>query len=152
MTTSPSPVSIATIISTEISEETLSEMRAALHTAGWEDIRLLDQPATFLGSEANESGNARLALHGLLSGCWLVILDELVGGHSAFALSTLIRSGAEGANMNLMLLATGDHTEAESSATAMAAYIAGFDLMLTKPFQTEEFEKCVRHAHEKPRG
>ncbi len=72
-----------------------------------------------------------------------------VGRHSTVALSALIRANSTNKETALMLLADGTRSEAETTATATAAYIAGFDLLLLKPFEILEFSRFAKHILKK---
>jgi len=133
------------LIATEFSADRLNEIITALRAGGWEEVRLLNQPAEFLQREENDAENpSRLVLHRLLSDCQLIVLDDCVSGHSAFALSHLIRAGAEIKNRAMLLLADGTRSSAENDATVVAAYVAGFDMLLMKPFDNADLESFAQ--------
>ena len=83
-----------------------------------------------------------------LTGCRCIVLDEWIGGHSAFELSTLLRATDEGRAAALFLLIDGNRPKAEIDNMAVAAYLAGFDMLLTKPFDLDEFQSFARRLRE----
>jgi RNA polymerase sigma-70 factor (ECF subfamily) len=140
----------AAIVSTEIAPELLRQMSDAMRASGWEDVRLVSDIAA-AGALERPAPNATSTVRNLpapLTGCRCIVLDEWIGGHSAFELSLLLRASDEGRGAALFLLIDGNRPEAEIDNTALAAYMTGFDMALTKPFDLAEFQGFSRRLRE----
>jgi RNA polymerase sigma factor (sigma-70 family) len=131
----------AAIISTELSPELTAQMTTEIQRAGWSNVRHIAEVPAFIR-------NADGSLPEPLSGCLLIVLDEFVGGRSAFELSTLWRSTQEGRQVAILLLIDGRNESVNRDDTIMAAYIAGFDMLLTKPFDAGEIESFTRRIRQ----
>jgi RNA polymerase sigma factor (sigma-70 family) len=131
----------AAIVSSEIPAERLEEMRAEVRAAGWQNVRhIADVPLLRRGQNGH--------LPEALTGCRLIVLDEFVGGRSAFELSVLWRSTDEGRRAGILLLIDGRDDPAKTENTVLAAYLAGFDMLLTKPFERGELESFARRMRQ----
>jgi RNA polymerase sigma-70 factor (ECF subfamily) len=131
----------AAIVSSEIPAERLREMTEEIRAAGWRNIRHLSDP-TVLGRGADGR------LPDALTGCRLIVLDEFVGGRSAFELAVLWRATQEGWNTPILLLIAGRDRPEETENTVLAAYLAGFDMLLTKPYAPGEIESFTRRIRQ----
>jgi RNA polymerase sigma-70 factor (ECF subfamily) len=140
----------AAVVSTEIAPDLLRQMADAMKSAGWDDIRLISDvvAAGTLATPAEGETSEGRRPPAPLVGCRCIVLDEWIGGHSAFEFSTLLRATDEGRAAALFLLIDGNRPEKEAENTAMAAYIAGFDMLLTKPFDIDEFQRFARRIRE----
>lgn len=135
----------AAIVSSEIPEERLHEMTGEIRAAGWQNVRHLSDPSV-LGRGAD--GYLPVAL----TGCRLIVLDEFVGGRSAFELSVLWRAAQEGRNAAILLLIAGRDKPEETENTVLVAYLAGFDMLLTKPYAPGEIESFTRRIRQVQNG
>jgi DNA-directed RNA polymerase specialized sigma24 family protein len=155
----------AAIVSSDLLPEQLRAMTAEMQAAGWNEIHHLSHPAV-LGRGANGG------LPEALTDCQCIVLDEFVGGRSAFELSVLWRSTEAGRRLAILLLIAGRdrpaETEntilasgkafspscfigdrpAETENTILAAYLAGFDMLLTKPYAPGEIESFTRRIRQ----
>ncbi len=96
-----------------------TSLNEVLHTTGWTEVLPV---ATF--EEA-----AQLTAE-------TIILEETIGTHSAFELIPLLRQHPD---CRIWLLLNLGRSENEKQLAATAAYIAGVDFLLNKPFTQEDF-------------
>jgi RNA polymerase sigma-70 factor (ECF subfamily) len=125
----------------------VEETTQAIRDAGWTQIRHISAVADLLLSSA-EDGKAAPYLAEPMPLCRCVVLDEFIGKHSAFEIATLIRSTAWGRDTSLFLLADGSKGAKEFDLTVLAAYVAGFDMLLSKPFALQDFTDFMRRIRE----
>jgi RNA polymerase sigma-70 factor (ECF subfamily) len=144
------PAWVAAIVSTAIAPDRLQQMTSAMKAAGWDDVRLVSDVAAVgtLVPSSEGSISAARRLPAPLTDCRCIVLDEWIGGHSAFELSVLLRATDEGRAAALFLLIDGARSKPEIDNTALAAYMAGFDMLLTKAFDIEEFQSFARRLRE----
>jgi len=152
-TSSPvSPVTSAVtlgclLLAGDLAPTLVAEMTHAMHDAGWTRIRHISS-ATDLIHPRTDGENAAPYLAEPMPLCRCVVLDEFIGGHSAFEIAALIRSTEWGRDVALFLLADGSKSAKEIDLTVLAAYVAGFDMLLSKPFVLQEFTNFMRQLHE----
>lgn len=79
-----------------------------------------------------------------------LVLDEKLTGHSAFELIPLLRQNT--ACPLWLLFDRESRTEEELKAVATAAYIAGVDYLLSKPFEHAEFQRFAQRLFERLSG
>jgi DNA-binding response OmpR family regulator len=79
-----------------------------------------------------------------LRGKQFIVLDDSVGGRSAFELHLLMKAAVEAKEVVFGLLSASG-----ADSTARAAWLAGFDLFLTKPVDPAEFGRLSRRILEK---
>jgi DNA-binding response OmpR family regulator len=77
-------------------------------------------------------------------GCRCGVLDETVGGRSAFEWLLLFRATAQGRDTPVLVLVDRERPESQVNDTILAAYLAGFDMCLTKPFDLDEFQNFAK--------
>ncbi len=145
MTPTSEPRSAA-IISTDIEPSLQQQLVDALKQAGWEDVATVGTEPVVTGAAVSDAGETEgeLQLAPALRGKRYVILDEWIGGRSAFELHTLLRAHPDAKAMAFGLLL---HAPAARS-TVFAAWSAGFDLCLTQPVDPAEFGKLSRRVLE----
>jgi RNA polymerase sigma-70 factor (ECF subfamily) len=128
------------VVSTDIEPSLLGNMTDALKAAGWDTVHLAPNLPTLglLGSpEAMPSGNLRC-----------LVLDEWIGGRSAFEYIPILRGSAKGKDLPIFLLVEGGRPEEEANITVMSAYVSGVDMLLTKPFALAEFQRFAQRIRE----
>lgn len=133
------------LLSSDIVPALVAEMSQAMHDAGWTRIRHISAVADLILSRADDE-KAAPYLAEPMPLCRCVVLDEFVGKHSAFEIAALIRSTEWGRDTALFLLADGSKGSKEFDLTVLAAYIAGFDMLLSKPFALQEFTDFMRRT------
>jgi DNA-binding response OmpR family regulator len=127
---STAAVRSAAILSTDLDATVLQSLIDAMKAAGWDDIAALGAvPVVDLPSEGEE-----LRLSEPLRGKQFIVLDDSVGGRSAFELHLLLKAPAEAKEVVFGLLSS-----SSADSTVRAAWLAGFDLFLTKPVDPAEF-------------
>lgn len=142
MTTPETTRWTASIVSTEINPDLLSQMAGALKAAGWETVNIIRGFEAAGRLEPAGAGKDReFYLPALLAGSRCIILDEWIGGRSAFELLPLLNATRERKDAAILLLmnAAGPERPDLRDITVQAAYAAGVDMLLTKPFQISEF-------------
>jgi RNA polymerase sigma-70 factor (ECF subfamily) len=151
----PSPVSPNTstitpgclLLASDLTPTLVSEITDAMRDAGWTQTHHISAVADLNLSYA-EDGKAARHLAEPMPLCRCVVLDEFVGKHSAFEIATLIRSTEWGRDTSLFLLADGSKGSKEFDLTVLAAYVAGFDMLLSKPFALQEFTNFMQRIYE----
>lgn len=124
MQTSSSCISAA-ILSTDIETGTLQQMARALHDAGYSDVKTLPHLPDLRRSDDDDDFH----LPEELSDVRFVIIDESVGGRSAFELEAILKASAESAVLQTgVLLGASPHID----SSMLAAWSAGFDLCLVR--------------------
>lgn len=114
----------ATIISTDINEITISEMKKAMVESGFGKVTLLSELPSLDRTGTDDAVEFHLPKQ--LADTRFVILDEQVGGRSAFELHTILKVAAESKDMAFCILLASPISE----NTLFAAWAAGFDLCL----------------------
>lgn len=138
--TEPTTLWTASIISTDLAPDLLARMVTALKTAGWDKVNLVDDfEAAGRLAPAGEGNESVLHLPPFLKESRCLVLDEWIGGRSAFE---WISAAVERKNVGLLLLAGQQGKVPET--LVRAAYMAGVDMLLTKPFNIAEFENFGR--------
>ena len=135
------------IVSTEINPDLISQMAAALKTAGWETVNVVrDFEAAGRLEPAGAGEGREFHLPAPLAGSRCIILDEWIGGRSAFELLPLLSATRERKEAAILLLvnAAAPERPVPSNITVQAAYAAGVDMLLTKPFDIVEFANFGR--------
>jgi hypothetical protein len=137
----------ASIISTELDERLLSQMVEALKAAGWEAVNTVSDFETAGRLEqSGESDSREFHLPTPLRESRCIVLDGWIGGRSAFELLPLLSATAERKDAAIFLLMDPlPGRSALSDITAHAAYAAGVDVLLSKPFEMAEFERFGGH-------
>ncbi len=135
------------IISTDLDANLLSRMVDALKAAGWEAVNTVsDFEAAGRLEQTGADDSREFHLPTPLRESRCIVLDEWIGGRSAFELLPLLSATAERKDTAIFLLMDALPERASlSDITVHAAYAAGVDMLLTKPFQIAEFERFGRH-------
>jgi RNA polymerase sigma-70 factor (ECF subfamily) len=139
----PTPAASAAIVSTDFDPTVLQGLVTALKRGGWTDVAVL-RAVPPLEERTTADGAREVHLPVPLYGRQLIVLDEWVGGRSAFELLALLKIAAEAKETVFGLLLNAPAAD----STVFAAWGAGFDLCLTKPVQPAEFERFGRHILE----
>jgi RNA polymerase sigma-70 factor (ECF subfamily) len=130
----------AAILSTELEPAALQALVDAMKAAGWDDVAALgaalavDLPP--VGGELRFSEPLRAKQ--------FILLDDWIGGRSAFELHTLLKAPAEAKDVLFGLLSSSGE-----ESTVRAAWLAGFELFLTKPVNPVEFGRLSQRLLEK---
>jgi hypothetical protein len=74
-----------------------------------------------------------------LQGRRFIVLDDWIGGRSAFEIHTLLKAAADAREVKFGLLSS-----SARDSTVWAAWLAGFFLFLTKPVDPAEFGEFSR--------
>jgi RNA polymerase sigma-70 factor (ECF subfamily) len=135
------------LLASDFTPALVEETTQAIRDAGWPRIRHISNVADLLLTYA-EDGKAAPSLAEPIPQCRCVVLDEFIGKHSAFEIATLIRSTEWGRDTSLFLLADRSKGAKEFDLTVLAAYVAGFDMLLSKPFALEEFTDFLRRIYD----
>jgi RNA polymerase sigma-70 factor, ECF subfamily len=134
----PKPAVNAAIISTDLEPKLVRSMADAARAAGFDRVITLDALPSL---EATGEGDARENhLPESLKGVSVVVLDEWIGGRSAFEILAILKAAAESKEMAFFMLAS-----APRDSTVFAAWASGVDCFLTKPFDLAEFQKFMKH-------
>jgi len=127
----------AAILSTDLEPAVLQSLVDAMKAAGWDDVAALG--AAPVVEQRNDGDAAELHLAPPLQGRQFIVLDDSIGGRSAFELHLLLRATPEAKEIKFGLLSSCAHDD-----TVRAAWLAGFDLFLTKPVDPAEFGEFSR--------
>jgi len=146
---SPQSPWIAAIVSTEIPPDLLTPMKAALERSGWDTVHLIGDFATAARLVRKSGGDAtELCAPVALQGVRCLILDERIGARSAFELIALLSATEERKNCAVFLLIDNVERNPDFDLTVMAAYVAGVDMLLSKPFDLAEFEQISKRLRD----
>jgi RNA polymerase sigma-70 factor (ECF subfamily) len=132
----------AAIVSDTLGSTEVADMTAALTAAGWSAVDLVEAPAWPAAPESH-SGGARFHLPDTLRDHRYILLDEWIGGRSAFELLTLFNATVERKEVAIGLLVA---TAPES--LAYAAWLSGVDALFTKPLDSRLFQDCASHLRQ----
>jgi RNA polymerase sigma-70 factor, ECF subfamily len=135
----------AAIISTDLDPAVLQRLVEAMEAAGWEDVAALDVMPP-LEERTTAEGAREFHLAAPLSGRRFIVLDEWIGGRSAFELHTLLKAAVEAKETAFGLFIGAPAAD----NTVFAAWASGFDLLLTKPVDPAEFERYSRRLLNPP--
>jgi RNA polymerase sigma factor (sigma-70 family) len=134
----PTPAVNAAIINTDLEPNLVRSMADAARAAGFDGVLTLDAPPSL---DATGEGDAReVHLPGSLKDVSVVVLDEWIGGRSAFEILAILKAAAESKEIAFFMLAS-----APKDSTVFAAWSAGVECFLTKPFDLAEFQKFMKH-------
>jgi RNA polymerase sigma factor (sigma-70 family) len=136
----------AAIFSSDLPPTLVAQMTQALKTAGFRSVHFIQRFADLAHPEPGQNGLVQL--RNPVPQCRYIVLDETINGHSAFEVAKLLRATPEGKEALLFLLADGTGNPKTFELTALAAYMAGFDMLLSKPFDIAEFTKFARRLRE----
>lgn len=140
--TAPKPAASAAIISSELPADLLKKMVKAARAAGFDRVVTLNAPPSL---QAVGKGDAcEYHLPASLREVSVVVLDEWIGGRSSFEVLAILKGAVEAKQMAFFMLAA-----APSDSTIFAAWAAGVDCFLTKPFDLAEFQKFMQHLRER---
>jgi RNA polymerase sigma-70 factor, ECF subfamily len=127
----------AAILSTDLEPGVLQSLVDAMKAAGWDDVAALG--AAPWVEERNDGGTPEFHLASPLRGRQFIVMDDSIGGRSAFELHLLLRATPEAKEIKFGLLSS-----CAEDDTVRAAWLAGFDLFLTKPVDPAEFGEFSR--------
>jgi RNA polymerase sigma-70 factor, ECF subfamily len=122
----------AAILSTDMEPAVLQSLVDAMKVAGWDDVATLG--AGQVAERVVTGERAELHLTAQLLGKRFIVLDDWIGGRSAFEVYTLLKATAEASGVLFGLLSA-----STEESTIWAAHLAGFDLFLIKPVDPEKF-------------
>ncbi len=129
----------ATIVHTELDEGLLGSVIASLKAAGFSTVNVLTDLDSVSGLvEEGEGEHREFHVPKCLTGSRLVVLDEWIGGRSAFELYSTLKASAEAPDMGFCLLLS-----KPAQSTLFAAWAAGFDLCFSKELMGNSFLDCV---------
>jgi len=137
------PSGSAAIVSSDLDASRLQSLACSLRNAGFSEVAVFsDLPSLQLTGEGDE-------LDMRLPDPWkelqVVVADEWIGGHSAFELFALLNATDGGGSTVLCLL-----TLSRDEATALAAWSAGVDILLSKESMAPaDLERLIRRALER---
>jgi len=141
----PTPAVNAAIISTDLEPMLVRSMADAARAAGFEGVITLDAPPSL---DATGEGDAReVHLPDSLKDVSVVVLDEWIGGRSAFEILAILKAAAESKEIAFFMLAS-----APKDSTVFAAWSAGVECFLTKPFDLEEFQRFMQRLRARDQG
>jgi CheY-like chemotaxis protein len=133
----PTPAVNAAIISTDLEPNLVRSMADAARAAGFDGVLTLDAPPSL---DATGEGDAReVHLPDSLKDVSVVVLDEWIGGRSAFEILAILKAAAESKEIAFFMLAS-----APKDSTVFAAWSAGVECFLTKPFDLAEFQTFMK--------
>jgi RNA polymerase sigma-70 factor (ECF subfamily) len=116
----------ATIISTDLDEDTIAQWSEILRDAGFSKVILLNALPPLVQNGSSDSMEFHLPEQ--MADTRFVILDEQVGGRSAFELYTILKAAVESRDVACCIMLSSPPSE----STVFAAWAAGFDLCLVK--------------------
>jgi hypothetical protein len=128
----------ATIICTDLEQETVSAMTSALQDAGFNTIKVLNRVPPL--QQTSESAPSEFRLPPELADSRFILLDEFIGGRSAFELHSFLKAAPESKDIAYCIL-----LQSPPDTTIFAAWVAGFDLCMRKEeLDMEEFSRFCR--------
>ena len=148
----------AAIVGDSLELSVLNSLSDALRAAGFNRVnhfhafRDIISKGDFRLSESSDSPKGKtdtkmLHLPDSLKGTHFLVLDQRIGSHSAFELNLILRAAEKEDNIimaHCILLDQFDPTDEEAShISVFASWLSGFDLCLTKPVKSEEFERLA---------
>jgi DNA-binding response OmpR family regulator len=131
----------AAIISSELDPGLLEQMTERLVAAGFRDVRTFADAAEVAPPSRGKSDRQRLAP--ALRGRMLIVMDEEIGGRSAFDLHAMLKAAPELKGPRFFLLLND-----AADANVFAAWNAGIQCVLAKPFVMDEFETFAGRLYE----
>ena len=133
------PKMTATILCTDLPTDTVAGMKRALLDAGFGKVRVMSKLPELV--RTGEDDATEFHLPAAIEDTRFIILDEQVGGRSAFELCVVLKAAAEFGGM-----ASGILLSQPSKNTVFAAWAAGFDLCLRRDtLNLDEFQGfCAR--------
>ena len=131
----------ATLFSSDLPPETVDLIRQALLDSGFGDVSVMAEMPGLVRSGAGDGSEFHLP-DGLRE-TKFVILDEQVGGRSAFELWAMLKAAAESADITSGILLS-----RPSDNTIFAAWAAGFDLCLGKGSDLADLPRYCRSIRE----
>jgi DNA-binding response OmpR family regulator len=135
----------AAIISTDIEPAILQQLADALRAAGWNRVNTVGDYSAAASLKETGAGDSReFHLPAALKGSRFLLLDELIGGRSAFELFTILKAAAERQEFAAGILLNPPADQPK----VFAAWAAGFDLCLTKPVNPEELARFAKRIRE----
>jgi RNA polymerase sigma factor (sigma-70 family) len=139
----------AAIVSTNLEPTVLTALSDALRAAGFRRVNLFhDYQDVATLKETGEGETKEFHLPDPLKGTHLLVLDEWIGGRSAFELYPILRAAVEKREMAACILL--DPTDvAANRISVFSAWVSGFDLCLNKPVQPEEFAHFAKRIRER---
>jgi RNA polymerase sigma factor (sigma-70 family) len=136
----PPLIPAAALVATQLSVPLIDSLCEAMRAAFWEDITTVGDVPLVEPVTVNDVTEFHLALP--LRGRQFIILDDWIGGHSAFELLALLKATQAASEMLFCLL-----TATPEERTLWAAWIAGFDVCVAKPVDLDEFQSRCTHAY-----
>jgi RNA polymerase sigma-70 factor (ECF subfamily) len=129
------------ILSSDPDPKVIERLVDAARAAGYANVVTLTSlpPLEVMG----EGEAAEFHVPEALKGTRLVLLDDPIGGRSAFELLILLKATVEAKGMSFFLLSSG-----ASDSTVLAAHLVGVDCFLTKPYDLAEVEKFLGRLRE----
>ena len=116
----------AAIISTDIAPALVRQMAKAMRDVGFSQVLTLKEPPKLAQTGTDDS--IEFHLPDGMKDVRFVMMDEWVGGRSAFELHAILKAAAESSQLYCGLLLASPPSE----STIFAAWAAAFDLCLTK--------------------
>jgi RNA polymerase sigma-70 factor (ECF subfamily) len=137
-TTPPAPR--AAIICSDLDTALLQQMIDVLKDAGFGDVTIFEGAAPVTEERQSTEGKREAYAAAPLEGKQFILLDEWLGGRSAFEVHTVLKALPALQETLFGLLASSPCQD----QTAYAAWLAGFSMLLTKPFGIDEFAGLIR--------
>jgi RNA polymerase sigma-70 factor (ECF subfamily) len=136
----PLPAPSGALLCSDLEPAFARRLVDAMRAAGFGDVVLLKALPPLQATVRDEIREVRLA--GALKGRQFIVLDEWIGGRSAFELHAMLKAAAEAPQLMFGLLLSAPRDE-----TVFAGWCAGFQLVLAKedlaPAEFEHFCTCV---------
>lgn len=134
------------IVGSDLPTTLIGQMTDTCRNAGWDTVRHSIAP-----SPLRRTAEGRVELAPPFADCRCVVLDETVsGGISAFEWILLFRTKTHGKSVPVMLLLDANRPSGNSDDRPLAAYLAGFDMCLYRPFDLREFQSFVARLRTLP--
>lgn len=131
---------MVSLIQTDMDQTTVIRLRELLESAGIDDIRVITDVEDAVRFDLAEDGSCQgMHISEAIQGSKLIILDEWLGGRSAFELYSILKSTPEAEGKGFCLLISGF-----SDMIARAAWAARFDMLFTKESLDLSFASCIR--------
>jgi hypothetical protein len=131
----------AAIISSELAPDLLKQMSERLLSAGFRDVSTLADASLVAQPPRGKRGRHRLAPS--LRGPMLIVMDQVIGAVSAFDVHAILKAAPALKNSRFFLL-----LDDAADETVFAAWNAGIQCVLTKPFIMDEFESFAGRLYE----
>lgn len=131
---------VVSLVQTDMDQITIARLKDLLKSAGIDDIRITADAQEVVRFDLAEDGSCKeMHISESHQESKLIILDEWLGGRSAFELYSILKATPEANNKGFCLLISGF-----SDMITRAAWAAGFEMLFTKEHLDPSFTSCIQ--------